>query len=115
MIKGRVFEMTSFLKKDQGFLKKAGFLLKDRGFLKKAGFLLKRRGFLKMTSFAMTSFLKNKFYRGISKEYRGIFEKGRVFAKKTGFFENDIICYDIIFLKINFTGEFLKNTHVNKN
>ena len=27
----------------------------------------------------------------------GFFEKDRVFAKKTGFFENNIICYDIIF------------------
>ena len=58
------------------FWKGTGFL-KTRLFGKRPGFL-NDRGFLKMTSFAMTSFLKinftgeflkNKFYRGISKKY----------------------------------------------
>ena len=72
--------------KTLGFLKKGG-VLKTRVFGKRAGFLKTRvfgkrtgflkmdgvfengRVFLKMTSFAMTSCFKNKYYRGISKEY----------------------------------------------
>ena len=61
-----------------------------------------------MTSFAMTSFFKNKCYRGISKEYRGIFEKDRVFAKKTGFLKMTSFAMTSFFK--NITGEFLKNT-----
>ena len=77
-------------------LKKAGVFLKTRVFNKRPGFLKtrvsdKRTGFLKMTGvfendiICYDIILKNKFYRGISKEY-----STRI-KQKTSTIKNDIL------------------------
>ena len=81
-----VFEKDRSFKQGQGF-EKPGVLIKDRGFEKDRSFK-QGQGFLKKT---------------------GVFENGRAFENGRVFWKwHHLIWHH--FLKINFTGEFPKNT-----